>query len=93
MGAKKRFTGYTARDGALRQPPRDETGELIREWVMHCEVCGRVFFARSTSALYCANACRQKAYRARCKRRRAEQEIRNRFDRLGNTLRQLGLAI
>jgi ferredoxin len=93
MKTRTRFVGYTARDGSLRQPRRDATGEPVKEWIMHCEVCGRVFFARSTAALYCTNACRQKAYRVRCKRRRVEREIRNRFDRLGNTLRQLGLAL
>ena len=35
-----------------------------------CRVCGTVFFAGRPEARYCRPACRQRAYRRRCKRRR-----------------------
>lgn len=70
MPRRTRFVSYTTRSGALREHP-----EGVREWVSHCAVCQRVFFTKSTQAVYCSNACRQKAYRERVKFKRRAQEI------------------
>jgi len=53
----------------LQPPPFDELGDpIVADW--HCPVCG-TYTPRvrrpGRPAVYCSNACRQKAYRYRCR--------------------------
>lgn len=82
MTNPKRFVGYTAQDGALRTPPLRRDGTPKVQYVLHCSICGAVFFARNHWARYCGGACRQKAYRRRQRMNRRAREMSNRIKQL-----------